>query len=293
MGKNQDYIIFADTVCELTKDEYAENSVVPMYFGLVMEGKEYKDDFGASIDTKEVYKKLREGVVLTTQQAEMQTIYNEFTEILEKGRDILYVCFSAALSGNYSTAYIVAKELKEKYPDREIYIIDSCCAAGGHGMIVRFAIELKKQGMSVKEAAATLENEKHTFCHWFIVDDLNFLHRGGRVSKTAAIMGTFIGIKPILYTNREGQLIPFDKVRGRQQALKYLTEKMKELGEDLDNQVITISHGDCINEAEYLAQMIRENCKVKDIRIDMLSPVIGSHSGPGTVALFFRGKDRV
>ncbi len=293
MSREESFVMVADTVCELNKEEYDKHNMVPMYLSLVFEGKGYKDDFGASINAKEIYAKLRAGAMASTQQVDIQAYYNEFPKILDSGKDILYICFSSALSGTYSTACIVAKEFEDKYPGRRIYVLDSCSAAGGHGVMVRFAIELRDQGKTMQEMIDILEREKHTFCHWFFVDDLNFLHRGGRVSKTAAVMGTFIGIKPILYTSEEGKLIPYDKVRGRNQALKYLLDKMIELGVDLENQVVSISHGDCINEAEALAAMIREKVKVKDVMIRMLSPVIGAHSGPGTIALFFRGRNRV
>ncbi|MCX7615116.1 MAG: DegV family protein, partial [Clostridiales bacterium] len=292
MDQDKSFVILADTVCELTKEEYLKYDLIPLCLSLVFEGKEYKDDFGESIDSKEVYSKLRAGAQSSTQQVDMQTYYNEFTNILEKGKDILYVCFSSALSGTYNTACMVAKELGEKYPERTIYVFDSRSAAGGHGLLVRYAISLRDQGKNMQQIIDTLEQEKLTFCHWFFVDDLNFLHRGGRVSKTAAVVGTFIGIKPILCVDNEGRLIPQDKVRGRNQALKYLADKMIDLGTDLENQVIAISHGDCIEEAETLAGMIREKVKVKDILIKMLTPVIGSHSGPGTIALFFRGERR-
>lgn len=288
-----DFVLVSDTICELTKAEFEAHGVIPMYFWVVLDGKIYREDFGESIAPQAVYQKLREGASASTQQVQMQEYYDTFSKELKKGNDIVYICFSSALSGTYATACAVAKELMEEYPQRKISVVDSRSAAGGQRMLVLYAIALKEAGKSMEELVRILEQDRLSFCHWFLVDDLFFLHRGGRVSKKAAVMGSFIGIKPVLYVNDAGELIPYSKARGTKAALQALVKRMLELGEHLEEQSIVISHGDCLEEAERLRDMILAQTKVKDITISFLTPVIGTHSGPGTVALFFRGKQRV
>ena len=289
----QDYIIITDSTVDLPRNLTTELSVevIPLRFN--MDGKErYDYPYSENMDIKEFYDNLRNGKSSSTSQVNP----NEFVEIFEKhlkaGKDILYIAFSSGLSGTFTSAKIAFEELKNKYPERNIKIIDSLCASMGEGLIVYIAAKMKKEGKTVFEIENWINNNKLSVCHWFTVDDLNHLKRGGRISSIGAFLGSMLHIKPILHVDNSGLLKLVTKVRGRQRSLEFLADKIEELGVNVSNQTIFISHGDCLEDAEKLKEIIIKRFKVKEVKINIIGTVIGSHAGPGTVALFFLGKER-
>jgi len=247
---------------------------------------------GEENDLAKFYDMMRNKDLVTTSCMSPASCLEIFEPILSSGKDVLYIGFSSALSGTYQTAHNVLEELKEKYPERKIYDIDTLGASLGEGLLVTYAAKQREEGKSIEEVHSWLMDNILHLCHWFTVDDLFFLKRGGRVSASAAVVGTVLGIKPVLHMDNSGRLIPVTKVRGRRKSLDALFEKMELLAINSENQIVYISHGDCINDAEYLANKIKERFGIKDILIHYVDPVIGAHSGPGTVALFFLGKER-
>lgn len=247
---------------------------------------------GQKNDLSAFYAMLRQKEPVTTSCINPDDCMRVFESILSKGHDLLYIGFSSALSASYATGHAVLAELKQKYPDATILDVDTLGASLGEGLLVWYACRMREEGKSITEVHEWLERNKYHLCHWFTVDDLFFLKRGGRVSAGAAIFGTILGIKPVLHMDNEGRLIPVSKVHGRKASLNALVKKMQELAIEPAKQTVFISHGDCLEDAEYLAQKIRESMGVKDILIHYVEPVIGAHSGPGTVALFFLGQHR-
>lgn len=266
-------------------------TVVPLRF--TIDGKTYKDKADLSdMPTETFYAKLREGKMSTTSQINADEFTRVFEPVLQGGEDVLYIAFSSGLSGTCQSAFIARDELKEKYPERKIYVFDSLCASLGEGLLVYHAAMLKRAGTDIDSLYNWLGENVLKLCHWFTVDDLNHLKRGGRVSATAALVGTLLGVKPVLHVDDEGHLIPVSKVRGRRQSLDALVQKMEETAIQPADQTVFISHGDCLADAEYVANRVREKFGVKNIYINFVGPVIGAHSGPGTVALFFIGEHR-
>lgn len=289
----QTYVIMTDSTTDITKDMVDELELVIMPLQVTIDGESYYnylDERG--LDIKKFYSLIRAGKIATTNQVNVGAFSESFEEILKSGKDILYIAFSSGLSGTYNSAKIAADELSGKYPERKIIIIDSLSASMGEGLLVYYAAMKKRDGMSIDEVADWIEKNKLHLCHWFTVDDLFHLKNGGRVSATAAVFGTMLNIKPVLHVDDEGHLIPVKKVRGRKQSLEALVEKMQETCIDPENNVVFISHGDCQEDAELVASLIKSKMNVKDIKINTIGPVIGSHAGPGTIALFFMGDKR-
>ena len=212
--------------------------------------------------------------------------------VLQAGIDILYIGFSSGLSTTYQSGCIAAAELREKYPERTILTVDSLCASLGQGLLVHHAVQKKNAGASIEELAQYLEDNKLHLCHWFTVEDLMFLKRGGRVSAATALLGTALQIKPVMHVDNDGHLINVSKARGRKASISALVDRMEKTGIDIASQTVFISHGDCQADAEYAAELMRTRLGVKDILINYVGPVIGSHSGPGTLAIFFLGTER-
>lgn len=287
------YRILTDSTGDLTPElvQELDLTVIPMEF--TVDGKSYRNyPDGHEMSAKDFYDLLRAGKTSTTAQINS----HEFTEwadpILQAGEDLLYIAFSSGLSGTCQSALLAKQELSEKYPDRKILVVDSLCASMGEGLLVYYAAKMQQEGKSIEEVYQWLQENKLHLCHWFTVDDLNHLKRGGRVSSAAALFGTMLGIKPVLHVDDAGHLIPVAKIRGRKQSLDALVAHMEETVTEPEKQVIFISHGDCLQDAQYVADKIREKWKVKDIVLNEIGPVIGTHSGPGTVALFFLGSKR-
>ena len=288
-----EYVLFTDSNTDLPADlvQQLDLSVIPMLFE--MDGKSYYNyPDNHEMDPKEFYAALRGGKVCTTSQVSPSRFDEIFSPVLESGRDILYLCFSSGLSGTYNTSRLAVEELREKFPDRKIRTVDTLAASMGQGLLVYLAAKKRQEGMGLDELGDWVEENRLKLCHWFTVDDLMFLKRGGRVSGAAAVMGTMLGIKPGLHVDDEGHLIPMEKVRGRRASLDALVKHMQATAIQPAEQTVFISHGDCQADCDYVAQQLREKLGVKEIVTSYIGPVIGAHSGPGTVALFFVGEKR-
>ena len=287
-----DTVLLIDSCTDLPRS-YVDKNEIP-FVSLVCNFKdqEYKDDFGKSISYKEFFDAVRNGEMPSTAQV---NVY-EYTEIFKKyateGKSVVYLGFSSALSGSLSSAYIARDTVMEEFKDADITIVDSKSASLGEGLLAYYANEMLKAGASKDEVVSWLETNKLKMNHWFTVDDLGHLKRGGRLSGTAAFLGTLLDIKPVLKVDDEGKLIPISKVKGRKKSIKTLFEMLQENITAPEEQVIAISHGDCIEDAEYLKEMILKEYNVKDVIINHVGPVIGAHTGPGVVALFFMGEKR-
>ncbi|WP_203527924.1 DegV family protein [Clostridium thermarum] len=285
-------ILITDSCSDLPVKYATENNIVVVPLSFQFKGADHVDDFGKSISYKEFYEELRKGELSSTSQVNAYTFAEVFKKYISQGFSILYIGFSSALSGTYNSSCMARDEILAEYPSADISVIDSKCASMGLGLLVYYACERLKSGKSKDEVVNWIEENKLKLNHWFTVDDLHHLKRGGRVSATSAVIGTLLDIKPILNVNKEGRLIPISKVKGRKKSIKSLAEELKNRIVDPENQVIAISHGDCEDEARILEKLIREYVNVKNIIINYIGPVVGSHSGPGTIALFFFGKER-
>lgn len=286
------YIISTDTTSDLPEDYLQQHniSLLPLYYNF--NGTVYGDKM--FLTPKEFYDMMRKGAMPTTMAVNPELAREVFTKLLDQGYDILHIAFSSALSGSCSVAATVARELMDERPGSKIIVIDSLCASLGEGLLAHKAVGLMKAGKSIDETAAWLEQNKLNLCHMFTVDDLHHLHRGGRVSKATAIIGTLINVKPVLHVDDEGRLIPLLNVRGRKKALISLVDQMEASmkGYSGSNDIVFISHGDCIEDAEFVGDLVKERFGIKEVLIHYVSPTIGAHSGPGTVALFFMGNTR-
>ena len=281
------FVITADSTVDLPKAFLEEKQVPVVSLSYIIDGATYKD--GEGLTSKEFYDKIREGAMPTTSQVNPEQARDLFEPILKEGTDILHIAFTSGLSGTYNSCRIAAEELSEEYPDRKIVVVDSLCAASGGGMLLYKAIELKEQGKSFDEIVTWVEENKLHVCHDVTVDDLFHLHRGGRVSKASAVVGTIIKIKPIIHVNDEGKLIVIGKERGRKKALQTLVERMEEKSQGFENDIVMITHGDALEDAEYVKGLIQDKFGITNIMINPLGTVIGSHTGPGVIALFYMG----
>lgn len=287
------YVIVTDSGIDLTQKMIAELELVVGALKFTIEGKTYEDRSDKSeLSTPTFYNMLREGKTSVTTQINTEEFKDLFEPILKKGEDVLYIGFSGGLSGTYQSACIAADELREMYPERKLYTVDSLCASMGQGLLVYHAAQLKKNGTDIDVLYAWLKENLMKLCHWFTVDDLNHLKRGGRVSAATALVGTVLGIKPVLHVDDEGHLINVAKARGRKASLDMLVQKMEESAIEPEHQTVFISHGDCYEDAKYVADKIRAKFGTKKFEINFVGPVIGGHAGPGVVALFFFGKQR-
>ncbi|MBU5593419.1 DegV family protein [Clostridium sp. MSJ-4] len=285
-------VIITDSSCDLPLDYITENKIPALGLVCNFKGKDYIEDFGKTLDHKEFYNKVREGEMPTTSQINSYRFVEEFEKHIKDGKSIIYLGFSSALSGTYNSALIAREEVLERYPNADITVIDTRSASMGVGLIVHYAYDMLNNGFSKEEIVNWVEDNKLRVNHWFTVDDLHHLKRGGRVSSASAIVGTLLNIKPVLHVNNEGQLIPVSKVKGRKKAIRTLLDNLKAHIVEPENQTIFISHGDCEEDALYLKSLIEKEYNVKGFKINFVGPVIGSHSGPGTLALFFIGDTR-
>ena len=284
------YIILTDSSCDLPADliERYELDVVQLY--VTVEGEEPKPN--NKLDLKKFYAKLRTKKGAQTSAVNIETFTAAFGRYLAEGKDVLYLGFSSGLSGTFNAAFIAAKDLSECYPERTCVALDTLCASMGQGLLVVLAARQKAAGASLEEVRDYVERTKPHLTHLFTVGDLFFLHRGGRVSAVTAVAGSALGIKPILHVDNEGHLIKIGTKRGRAASIDDLCNRMKALAIDPAEQTVFISHGDCAEEAEYLAKRVKETMNVREVVISYIGPVIGAHSGPDTMALFFLGKER-
>ena len=284
------YVIITDSSSDLTKEILSDTELALIQLDVLVEGEEPRAN--CDIDAKEFYDKLRGKKSATTSAVNIDAFLAVFEPYLKDGTDVLYLGFSSGLSGTYNAGLVAAKELAEKYPERKIYAVDTLAASLGQGLLVDYAVKLKNDGADIETVRDFVEENKLKLCHWFTVDDLFFLKRGGRVSAATAVVGSMLSIKPVLHVDDMGRLINVGKARGRKAAIDALFDKMKETAIEPENQTVFISHGDAIEDAEYLAGRIREELGVKEIKIGYVGPVIGAHAGPGVLALFFIGSER-
>ncbi len=287
------YKLTTDSTTDLSPElvEELELHIIPMHF--TIDGKDYRNTPDEKdLSSHEFYELLRNGKTSLTTQINGETFKDEVRQYLDAGLDILHLCFSSGLSSTYNSIRLAAEDLKEEYPDRKIIIIDTLSESMGEGLLAYHAAQRRKQGMSIEDVAAWVEENKFHMAHWFTVDDLNFLKRGGRLSGAAAFFGTVLNVKPVLNSDNEGHLIPREKVRGRRKSLDALISHMEKTAINPSEQVVFISHGDALEDAQYVERQVRERFGVKTTYINPIGPVIGSHSGPGTVALFFLATER-
>lgn len=285
-------VLVLDCCCDLPLEYVEKNNIPVLSLTVNLNGKEYKDDLGKTLSYEDFYSEVRTGAMPSTAQINAFAFEEEFRKHVSEGKAIICIAFSSALSGTYNSACIARETILEEYKEADITVIDSKCASLGEGLLDYYAIEMLKKGASKEEIVKWVEENKLRINHWFTVDDLNHLKRGGRVSGTAAAIGTLLDIKPIMHVDDEGRLIPVTKVKGRKKSIRALAEELDKRIVNEEEQVIFISHGDCLEDAKLLEKLIWEKHKVKDVVINHVGPAIGTHSGPGTVALFFLGERR-
>ena len=284
------YQIITDSCCDLPVDKIKELNLSVIPLNMLFRGETRVD--AVTDDIKEVYDALRDGESASTSAVNPEGWTSVIEPVLKEGKDALVLTFSSGLSTTYQSAVIAANELKEQYPDQTINVVDTLCASLGQGLLVWYACRKRDEGMNLEDLTAWVEATKGNLCQWFTVDDLMYLKRGGRVSAATALVGTMLKIKPVLHVDEEGHLINVAKVRGRKASIEALADKVAQLGLPGENDLITICHGDCIEDAKYLESLLKERFGTNEVFIGYTGAVIGSHSGPGTLAIFFLGNKR-
>ena len=285
-----DYRILTDSCCDLPRQLIADLDIDVVQLTLLFREQLLTDPSDDQI--KAMYDALRAGESASTSAVNPQSWKDAMEVILKQGKDVLTLVFSSGLSTTFQSAVIAAQELAEEYPQRTVKVVDSLSASLGQGLFVWYACKNRDEGMTLEQNFTWCEEHKQNLCHWFTVDDLMFLKRGGRISAATALLGTMLNIKPVLHVDDEGHLTSVAKFRGRKNALDALVKKLETDGLPGENETVFISHGDCIEDAQYVANKVQEKCGVKTVVINYVGAVIGSHSGPGTVAFFFLGKHR-
>ena len=284
------YQILTDSCCDFPPQRYRELGLISLPLSITFRGETYPDRNDDSL--RDMYAGLRAGEAASTAAANPQQWEEALEPVLSSGEDALILAFSSGLSTTYQSACIAADEMKERFPERKILVVDSLCASLGQGLLAYYAARKRDEGLGLEELKAWLEDNKLHLCHWFTVNDLMYLKRGGRINAATAIMGTMLSIKPVLHVDDAGHLISVGKARGRKASIQAMAQKVGELAANYDNPVMFISHGDCLEDAEYLAGLLKKQYGVPEIYINYVGAVIGSHSGPGTLALFFMGEHR-
>lgn len=284
------YQIITDSCCDFPTDQYAKLGLTMVPLTVEFRGKIFEDENGDIL--KDMYDGFRSGEAAKTSAVNPEQWTAVIEPTLAGGQDALVLVFSSGLSSTYQSAVIAAEGLREQYPDRKLYVVDTLCASMGQGLLVWYACRKRDEGMGLEDLRDWVEENKLHLCHWFTVDDLMYLKRGGRISAATALVGTMLQIKPVLHVDDEGHLVNVAKARGRKGSLDALVKKVAELDGGYDNSTMFVSHGDCLEDAQYVAQQVKEKYGVQEVVISYVGSVIGSHSGPGTVALFFLGKHR-
>ena len=284
------YRIITDSACDFPQQLLEQLNIDVIPLTLMFRGEEWNDTTDHGLKT--VYDGLRAGDVATTSAINPDGWANRIEPVLASGEDVLVLAFSSGLSTTYQSAVIAAQELAEKYPQRTVRVVDTLCASLGQGLLVWYACKHRDAGMSLDDLAQWCEDKKPNISHWFTVDDLMYLKRGGRVSAATALLGTVLNIKPVLHVDDEGHLVSVSKARGRKAAIEALAKKVAETALPGENDTMFISHGDCLEDAQTLANILKEKHGVKEVVIGYVGAVIGSHAGPGTLALFFLGSHR-
>ncbi|MBS5548270.1 MAG: DegV family protein [Oscillospiraceae bacterium] len=288
-----EFVLMTDSSADLSQEMVQELGVTVLPLSFTIQGKVYRNyPDNREMDLPLFYDMLRAGELATTSAVNVAEYTQAVEPILQEKKDVLILAFSSGLSSTYQASVLAAEELREKYPDRKIYTVDTLCASLGQGLLVYLAVQEQRKGRSIEEVRDWAESTKLNLCHQFTVDDLHFLKRGGRISATTAVVGSMLQIKPVLHVDNEGHLINIGKARGRQASLKALVDKMEKTVTEEGKKTVFISHGDCRKDAVAVADMVRERFGTQDIRINYVGPVIGAHSGPGTLALFYLGTER-
>ena len=286
------FAIVTDSSCDMPKSYYEEHNITVVNLGFMMDDVNYEGADGEKIDEKSFYQKLRDGSMPTTYQITSEMAKSSIAPILEKGEDVLVIAFSSGLSGTAGSYVIAARELAEEYKDRKVVVVDSLCASMGEGLLLDYVIKKADEGASLEETAKYAEEIRLNICHHFTVDNLFHLKRGGRCSSTTAILGSILKIKPVMHVNNEGKLVVVSKAMGRKKALSGLLERMTATAELEAGDPVYISHADCLEDAEALADMVRAKFPNVKIVIHYIGAVIGAHAGAGTLALFHKGRNR-
>lgn len=288
-----DFVILTDSSADLDAQlaQKIDVQVVPLSF--VLNNRAYHNyPDNRDMDPHTFYDRLRKGETATTNAVNVAQYTEALEPLLQAGKDVLILAFSSGLSTTYHSSCIAVEELSAKYPDRKLYTVDTLCASLGQGLLVWYAAQQRERGHSIKEVRDWVEEHKLNLCHQFTVNDLQFLKRGGRISAATALVGSMLHIQPVLHVDNQGHLINIDKVRGRHAALKALVDRMEETAIDSGSLTVFISHGDCLEDAQTVAEMVKKRFGVDEVYINYVGPVIGAHSGPGTVALFYIGTNR-
>ena len=288
--------IVTDTTADLPSSYIKENDLGLLYLECIIDGKTYGEDNAEELDLADFYQMMRDGKMPTTSQVNPDQAKNAFEKFIETDKEILCLAFSSGLSGTYNSIKIAAEEVMEEHPDCKIVVMDTLCASLGEGLLVYQAVRLRKEGKTMEETAKCLEDHLYNMVHVFTADDLFHLYRGGRVSKTSAIIGTVAAIKPVMHVDNDGKLVAISKVRGRKKSLlalvDYMEKKQGDFAQMNKDGVVCISHSDALEEAEWLRDEIKKRFGIENFIINMIGPVIGSHTGTGTLALFFLGMER-
>ena len=292
----QKYILSCCSTADLTEEHFKTRDIQYVCFHYMLDGKTYPDDLGKSMPFDKFYKAMADGAETKTSQVNIDEFIDFFTPFLEAGQDILHISFSSGLSGSFNCATIARDELVQKYPDRKLYIVDSLAASSGYGLLMDKIADLRDEGMSIDDLYAWADENKLKLHHWFFSTDLTFYIKGGRVSKTSGIVGTMLGICPLLNMDNNGKLIPRAKIRGKKNVIKAIVEKMEECVDDglcYDGKCY-ISNSACLEDAKAVAALVKDHFPklCGEVEIYNIGTTIGSHTGPGTVALFFWGKLR-
>ncbi len=288
-----DFVILTDSSADLSADMVQKLNVEVLPLGFVLDNQSYRNyPDNRDMDPHVFYERLRAGNVATTNAVNVAQYVEALEPLLQSGKDVLVLAFSSGLSTTYNSSRLAVEELSGRYPERKLYTVDTLCASLGQGLLVWYAARERDRGRSIEEVRDWIEEHRLNICHQFTVDDLHFLKRGGRISAATAVVGTMLQIKPVLHVDNEGHLINIGKARGRQASLKALVDKMEQTALDSGSLTVFISHGDCLEDARTVADMVKNRFGVEEVYINYVGPVIGAHSGPGTVALFYAGTER-
>lgn len=284
--------LITENTADLPEEYYKGHDIEEVYLSYIIDGKTYTGE--NSLSSEEFYARVRQGAMPTTSQTNAEEIRERYLNLLKQGKEILHLSFSSGLSGSCGAAMMAAKQIQEQIPEAKIEVVDTLCASLGQGLLVHKVWEKMQANpdIALAELAAYARELVPNLCHNFTVDDLNHLHRGGRVSKATAVVGTLVGIKPVLHVDDEGHLVSLSTVRGRKKSLTALVDRMEKQTQGFTNDIVFISHGDCLEDAEYVQRLVEERFGIHKFIINPVGPVIGAHSGPGTVALFFVGSPR-
>ena len=288
-----DYVILTDSSADLSAEMVREAGVTVLPLSFTIQGETYENTpDNREMDPALFYDMLRAGELATTSAVNVAAYTDTVEPLLQAGKDVLILAFSSGLSTTCKSAEVAAEELRERYPQRKLYVVDTLCASLGQGLLVWLAAREQKKGRTIEEVRDWAETHKQAVCHQFTVQDLKFLKRGGRITATTAVLGSMLQIKPLLHVDQEGRLTAVGKARGRHASLKTLVDRMEKTVTDEGRETVFISHGDCRGDANKVAEMVRERFGTRDVRINYVGPVIGAHSGPGTLALFYLGTER-